>query len=487
MKVLLTASECSPFIKIGGMADVIGSLPLAISQFGVDIRIVIPFYRPLHKKFDDQKDLVLDEVAQVTVPFAGKDNRTTVYQTTIPGTQILVYMIDNETYISNGGIYFSPEGITSPEDELNRFAFFSRAISDTFTYPDSIFQPDIIHANDWHTGMVAQIAQSTHRYGQIGLPKTIFTIHNLAYQGFSKLEVADKLGLSIKSDQSLRWDAQDDNLDFLLQGIVNSNYITTVSERYAKEIQTPEFGEGLDEILKARKDRLIGIINGLSYEIFNPLTDSMIYTNYSVSNYIDAKAKNKAELQKDIGLDVNPAKPLVGVVSRLALQKGLDLVSKSIKTIVDMGYQFVLLGTGDPQLEASFNELNGRFYNNYKAKIMFSEDLARKIYAGSDMFLVPSRYEPSGLTQMIAMKYGSVPVVRATGGLFDTVPDGEVGYTFEDFTKESMLEALRRAFIVYSSNKTEWNKLVTNGMNKDYGWKQSARKYVMLYKKALAL
>ncbi len=490
MKVLIAASECSPLVKVGGIADVIGSLPIALKQLGVDVRVAIPYYKPLHEKIHNDSTIKTEEVLRFKTPYGDKEYSVIIYETVIPNTDVPVYLIYNEEILSNGGVYYSPTAMPSTQDELIRFAFFSRTISDAFTYPDSIFHPDVMHLNDWHTGLVPQIVQSTHRYNTTGLPRTVFTIHNLAYQGFSSIDVAEKVGIDIATNQTVKWDTADDNLDFVLQGIVGADFITTVSEHYAKEILTPEYGEGLDEILKARESRIIGILNGISYEVFNPLTDKMIYKNYSKANVKEGKAENKARLQMDLGLDVNPNKPILAAISRLADQKGLDLIADKLPEILEMGYQFVLLGTGDPQLEAlfkDFKETHPQFTQDYSPNITFSEDLARKIYSASDMFVIPSRFEPCGLTQMIAMKYGSVPVVRATGGLYDTVHDNTTGFTFDDLSSDALLNALQRAFVTYSSDKNKWASMVNNCVNQDFSWNKSAQKYTMLYKKTLAL
>ena len=413
-----------------------------------------------------------------------------IFKTVIPQTDIPVYLIYNKNLISNGGIYFSPENMASPDVELDRFAVFSKIVASFFSMPNRTFEPDVIHCNDWHTGMVPQIIQNLSRFTTMPhKPKTIFTIHNLAYQGFSNLDVAQKLGLDVKLDQTLKWDAQDNNLDFILQGIVGSDYVTTVSPHYADEIQTPQFGEGMSEILKTRNARLVGILNGISYDIFNPKTDGNIIEKYSPTTVSEGKAANKAALQKEYGLEVNPNKPLLGIASRLVNQKGLDLVADALEKIIDLGYQVIVLGSGDPQLEFMFNEKSkrGDLSKNYKAIIKFSEEIAMKIYASSDVFLVPSRYEPCGLTQIIAMKYGSVPVVRDVGGLHDTVEEGKTGFVFYNLTQKDLLDALGRALVKYTQDKNGWKKMVLNAMNEDFSWDISAKKYVNLYRKAMNL
>lgn len=488
MKILITASECSPLVKVGGIADVVGSLPITLLKQGVDARVAIPLYLPLQEKINS-KEITTEKILDINIEFNGSLKPVEVYKTNLPGSSVTVYLIKNDELITNGGVYFSPRTMSSPDDEIYRFAFFSKAISSIFTYPDSIFLPDIIHCNDWHTGLIPQIIQSTHYFNSSGLPRTIFTIHNIGYQGFSKLDVADKLGLDISSDKSLTWDAQDDNLDFLLQGIIGSDYVTTVSGKYAKEIQTPEYGEGLQDILQTRKDRLIGILNGISYEVFNPKTDKNLAFPYSIADWNTEKVKNKLALQKELGLAENPNKPLIGIVSRLAFQKGLNHVAEALDELNKIGFQVVILGTGDPQLEVTLRNANTNpaYGRNYKACIEFSADLAMRIYAGSDMFLIPSRYEPCGLTQMIAMRYGAIPVVRGTGGLYDTVNDSENGFVYDAFSKDAMIEKLKKAYLLYSSDKKAWNTIVQKAMTADFSWNESSKKYIALYRKVMQL
>lgn len=482
MNVLLIASECAPIVKVGGIADVIGSLPIALSELGIDIRVVIPYYKPL---IDAAKLEVIDKFE---INFGDKKYPVSIHKTLIANSNVTVYLLKNEQYLSNGGIYFSPQYMQSPTEELERFVFFSKAVCHYFSYSNTLFNPDIFHCNDWHTGLIPQLLQTMHNYNRLQIPKTIFTIHNLAYQGFTDLDIARKLGLDISKDQTLKWDATDDNLDMVLQGIIGSDYITTVSERYAEEIQTPEFGEGLQEILESRKDRLKGILNGISYEVFNPKKDINIPVKFSHSNMTEGKRQNKELLQKNLGLAVDTDIPLIGIISRLASQKGLNLVADSLKEICQYNCQVVLLGTGDPQLESKFKQYNEdpSLKGKYVGKIEFSEQLARKIYAASDIFLVPSKYEPCGLTQMVAMRYGAVPIVRATGGLYDTVLDNKTGFTFTEFSSPALLTAFKRAVETYKE-KDQWKKLSQACMLEDFSWTQSAKKYAILYQKVASL
>ncbi|TXI33598.1 MAG: glycogen synthase, partial [Niabella sp.] len=467
---------------------VIGSLPIALREHSIDVRVVIPFYKPLKDFYAKNTNFNVEQKLEFQLKYGLDVLNIKLHETKLPNTDISVYLIENPDYISNGGIYFSPETMSSPDNELIRFAIFSKAICQIFGMPNDIFFPDIIHCNDWHTGLVPQILQNNaHLSFSREKVKTIFTIHNLAYQGFSKLDVAEKLNLNLEFDQTLKWDAQDDNLDFLLQGVVGADYVTTVSERYATEIQQPEYGEGLHEILQARQSRLIGILNGISYDVFNPATDNFIPNKYSITDWHDKKELNKTTLQAKLGLEQNKDKPLIGIVSRLAQQKGLDLVVDSLSDILGLGVQLVILGTGDPQIESKIDGYNTdeSKNKNFKGILKFSEEMARMIYAGSDMFLIPSRYEPSGLTQMIAMKYGSLPIVRSTGGLYDTVNNEVNGFTFDNLNETELLDIIKRACGFYINNKAMWSKMVAAAMQQDYSWKESAKKYVMVYYKAL--
>jgi len=487
MKVLIAASECAPLVKVGGVADVIGSLPISLKKTNVDARVVIPCYKPLIDKYKTENQQ-LKEVLETKIKYSNEELDVIIYETTLADNETIAYLIYEEKYLSNGGIYYSPQNMKSPYEEIIRFAVFSKAITDIFTYEQSPFSPDIIHANDWHTGMIPQLIQKmrgyTHEQKKV---KTIFTIHNLAYQGFGSIDIAAKMGLNVSLDQTLKWDAQDDNLDFILQGIVGADYVTTVSEKYSQEIMTQEYGEGLHEILKAREGRVTGILNGISYDIFSPEDDIHIKHTYTKSNYKEQKAKNKRDLQEQLELNIDEKTPIIALISRLAQQKGLDLVASCVEKIIEMGYQVVILGTGDPQLEAKLAEKNETLKDtkSYKALIEFSEGLARQIYASSDMFLIPSRFEPCGLTQMIAMKYGSVPVVRETGGLYDTVENNVTGFTFNEFNKDQMLNAISSAYEVYK-NCDKWNKIVKNCMSSDFSWDASANKYALLYQKVLS-
>jgi starch synthase len=479
MKVLFVASECAPFIKVGGLGDVVGSLPKALSKNSVDTAVVIPAYKTL---FDENLNIFKNRLLHTEVRFANATQPVTVYKTNLPESQVPVYLIDNPAYISNGGIYQDPTAFASGQDEINRFAFFSKSVVSVFLEnPSCDFKPDIIHCHDWHTGLIPNISKRS-------IP-TIFTIHNLANQGFSATDILDKLEIGDNKSKVLSWDAEDSNIDFILQGIVSSDYITTVSPTYAKEILTPVFGEGLHEVLRAREGRIYGILNGIDYRVWNPKTDTHIKTNFDKDS-IAKKRECKFSLQHELNLPTNAKKPLLSFIGRLTTQKGVDMIISLLDEMLVLGCQIVILGTGDPSLE---NRLRMKSYELEKSGLFeirsileFNEDLAHKIYAGSDVLLVPSRFEPCGLTQMIAMRYGTIPLARRVGGLLDSVRSGITGFTFDNFDDSEFLNCIKRT-LNYYSYESEWQKIVLSAMEENFSWEESARKYVEIYNLALGI
>ena len=493
MNVLIVSSECDPLVKVGGLADVVGSLPKALINLGVNPVVVIPAYKPL---IDQNPNLFKQLITNTDILYSKKNELVSVYKTNIPNTKVPVYLLKNEKYLSNKGIYFDPSSFASNQEEIERFAFFSKAV-DTIFIENTIdnLNFDIVHCNDWHTGMIPHLVKkrsekSSNVSGKSNMykrPRTVFTIHNLSNQGFSSIDVIQKFGENINKSKLIEWDALDNNIDFILQGIVSADYINTVSPNYAAEIQTPWYGEGLDQIIKSRGSRISGILNGIDYSIWNPKTDTKIYKQYD-KNSLEIKKENKIGLLKELNLLKHaPSEdaPVISLISRLTYQKGIDLVNRSLKEILDLGVYVIILGTGDPSLEnklrMSAQELKKQGYANISLILEFNSDLARKIYAGSDMFLIPSRFEPCGLTQMIAMRYGTIPIVRKTGGLADTVESGVTGFLFEKFNHLEFIYAIKRA-ISYYKNKSAWHTIILNAMIKDFSWKESAKKYVELYK-----
>jgi len=529
LRVLIAAAECAPFVKVGGLADVIGSLPKALHKLGVDVRVVIPYY----KEVKSSKLKIQSCSSKFKVRF-GRTEEVGVYESKLPDSEVPIYFLENQKYLSGGGIYFSKDAFASGQEEIKRFAFFSKAIVN-FQFSISNFQPDIIHCNDWHTGLVpgllwygprpapsstrggvnsrsesnlppplnapasrfssyarslSQLASAVVSSGaglRAARPATVFTIHNLANQGFSELSLLKNLNSIASESKLLRWDAEDDNLDLMLQGITAADVISTVSPTYAREILTPEFGEGLHQVLKAREARLYGILNGIDYEVWNPETDPKIEFNYGLREGLAGKVGNKIYLQRELGLSVSPEVPLIGMVNRLAEQKGISLLLDALRGILGLGCQIVILGVGDPEFEAKLSALSSQLSDagNFAFINRFDEELAHKIYAGSDLFLMPSKFEPCGLVQIIAMRYGALPIVRATGGLKDTVVDGQTGFVFEEYSAEALLEAVERAVGRFGVENIEFRQMVARAMRQDFSWNASARKYLNLYQKAV--
>lgn len=474
MKVLYVASEAVPFAKTGGLADVAGSLPKALKAEGVDVRVIMPKFGKIPEKFRNAMEHVYDGEIPVSwrSKYVGLDK--------IEHDGVTYYFVDNEEY-------FRREGFYGYGDDAERFSFFCRAVLNLLPAMD--FWPDVIHTNDWHSGLVNVLLKIEHqgdeRYEKI---RTLYTIHNLKYQGvFPKDVMSDVLGLDWKYFNNGDLEFYD-AVNFMKGGLIYADYISTVSKTYAKEIQYEYFGEHLDGLLRRRQDTLFGIVNGIDYDVYNPSTDKNLYEGYDVTT-LDRKADNKVLLQKDLGLPISRRTPMVAMVTRLVAAKGLDLVVRMMDEILQHeDIQFVLLGTGDKEYEDWFKGLAWRFPKKVSANIYFSNQLAQRIYAASDIFLMPSNYEPCGIGQLIALRYGSVPVVRETGGLKDTIIPYDKytkqgnGFRFADYNAHEMMYALKRALSAYE-NYEEWKQIVENAMNSDYSWKESAREYKALYEK----
>lgn len=474
MNILFAAAEANPFIKTGGLADVIGALPQALQKEGSDVRIVLPFYKSIPAAIREKS--VLLKIIQVQVGW--RSQYCGIMQYIENG--VTVYLLDNEYYFGRDGIY-------GYGDDGERFAFFNRAVLDILPVVD--FQPDIIHVHDWHTGMVPMLLKAQYRYNPFyENVRTVFTIHNLLYQGvFPYSVLGDLLGMDDRYFQSGGVEYHG-NVSFMKGGIVFADQVTTVSPTYAEEIKMPYYGYGLEGLLGSLGDRLHGIVNGIDTKSYNPATDT-----YLTSNYRSGTAKrtaNKLALQEELGLPVDAKIPVVAMVTRLAESKGLDLVTRVLDELLYYDdVQFVILGTGEQEYEDWFRGAVYRHSTKLGAEIRFSEGVARRIYAGSDMFLMPSKFEPCGISQLLAMRYGSIPIVRETGGLNDTVHSynestGEGnGFTFAPYNAHDMLFTIRRALSVYHQPK-EWKKVVKNAITGEYSWQVSAQEYLEVYRKA---
>lgn len=469
MKILFATSEAGPFLRTGGLGDVSAALPLALSKQNQDIRIIMPLY-------DSIKDIYRQTmlfVGSITVTLGWRQQYAGIYTCVYEG--ITYYFIDNEYYFKRVGVY-------GHYDDGERFSFFSRAVLEAM--PLIEFYPEIIHCNDWQTGLIPVMLDCFYRekeqYKNI---KTVMTIHNIEFQGsMDKVCISDVFGISESHRSIVEYG---NNANMLKAGIEAANVVTTVSKTYAGEILNPFYAYGLESILSQRSYKIHGIINGIDTDLYDPLKDKALFVNFSWRS-INRKPSNKKGLQELVNLPVND-KPLIGMVTRLTNQKGMDLVMEVLEEILNMDLQMVILGTGDWKYEVALQEMAKRYGQKLAIIINFSQDIASKIYAGSDFFLMPSKFEPCGLSQIIAMRYGSIPIVRETGGLKDTVPpfnpmDGTGnGFTFKTYNAYDMLDAIKRGIGTYY-NEEQWNKLILNAMKGDYSWKASAKEYIDLYK-----
>ena len=477
MKILYVAAEAVPFAKTGGLADVAGSLPKALKADGVDVRDIMPKFGKIPEAYRNAMEHVYDG----ELPVAWRKKYVGLDKYELDG--VTYYFVDNEEY-------FNREGFYGYDDDAERFSFFSRAVLDLLPAMD--FWPDVIHTNDWHAGLVNVFLKLEHmgdaRYERI---KTVYTIHNLKYQGvFPKDVMPDVLGLDWKYFNNGDLEFYD-AVNFMKGGIIYADAITTVSKTYAKEIQYPYFGEHLDGLLRSREQDLSGIVNGIDYSVYNPRTDKYIFETYDEES-LDRKLDNKIALQKSLGLPERRNVPLIAIVSRLVEPKGMDLVVRMMDEILQHeDIQLVVLGTGEKRYEDWFKGLAWRYPKKVSVNIYFSNELAQRIYAGADIFLMPSNYEPCGIGQLIALRYGTIPVVRQTGGLKDTVQqynkytqEGN-GFVFENYNAHEMMYALKRALSFYGSYEI-WHKIQFNAVQADYSWKRSAKEYEALYERLTA-
>ncbi|MBY3621967.1 glycogen synthase GlgA [Acinetobacter sp. CUI P1] len=469
MKVLFAAAEAHPFIKTGGLADVIGALPKALKGAGVDVRVILPKYRGIPEKFTSK----MEHLTEVYVPIGWRNQYCGIEHMVYDG--IPVYFIDNEYYFGRDGIY-------GYMDDGERFAFYNRAVLECLPAID--FQPDVLHCHDWHAAVIPMLLQGHYRHNPFySEMRSVFTIHNLLYQGVFPYEVlGELLGLDSSYFGGVEYYG---NVNFLKGGIVYSDRVTTVSPTYSEEIRTPYYGYGLDGLLNARADVLSGIVNGIDTKSYNPATDTSLVTRYR-SN-LAKKTENKLALQEELGLPVDANIPMVAMVTRLVDSKGLDLLTRVLDELLyNDDIQFVLLGTGDESYERWFKEAAWRYPTKLSSQILFNDALSRKIYAASDIFLMPSKFEPCGISQLLALRYGSIPVVRETGGLNDTVQayneeSGEGnGFTFSNYNAHDMMFTLRRAISLYKQPE-HWKKITKNAFAGDYSWNVSAQQYIDIY------
>ena len=468
MKVCFIAAEAAPFVKVGGLGDVIGSLPKALRELGVDARVILPLYSSINRE-----RFGLKYKAYQFVDLGWRHSYCGIFETEVDG--VPCYFVDNEQYFNRDSIY-------GQADDGERFAFFSKAALEILPALD--FKPDVVNVNDWHTALSViylDVLKSSEAEFYKDM-KSVLSIHNIEFQGrFNPYEMGNLFGLENKYFDALIYNG---DVNLLKGAIQLADRVNTVSETYAREILDPYFSYGLDKILTVEQGKLRGILNGIDVDKFNPKTDPMIPVNYDLKTFED-KVQNKLAFQKEMDLEVNADIPLIGMVTRLTHQKGIDLIVQASEEILKTGAQLVILGTGDAHYESALRSLEHYRHDRVRSILLFSNEMSAKIYAASDLFLMPSKTEPCGLSQLISMRYGTVPVVHRVGGLRDTVipftgVEGN-GFTFESFQAGDMMDAIYRAVTCFYQSPDEWKQIIKNNLQKDVSWEQSAKKYLDLY------
>lgn len=466
--ILFVTPEIIPFKATGGLADVAEALPEALLEAGENVIRIMPKYADIEHNFNLEKQF------SFIVEAGEKANIADVYK--IEENNLVTFFIGNDKY-------FEREKCYGYEDDGERFGFFCKAVLELLIFLN--IKPDIIHLNDWQTALIGLLIKEEYKelefYQNI---KTVFTIHNLQYQGVFEIDILNKLNLSNRYFHSDKLEYYG-KICFMKAGIVYSDLITTVSETYAKEIQTPAYGYGLDGLLRMYSSKIKGILNGIYYSKYDPESDPAIKINFSIEDATEKRKENKRLLQKELGLPEEEV-PLFGVVTRLAEQKGIDLIIYAINELIDQEVQFIILGSGEEEYENKLLDLENKYKDKLKISLEFNQDLARKIYASSDFFLMPSLFEPCGLSQMYSLRYGSIPIVRETGGLLDTILDynkdkkNGVGFSFKNFDDKEFVDAINRGLNVYKV-KRSWNALIKRGMKKRFSWEKSAKSYIISY------
>ncbi len=466
IKILFAAFEADPFVKTGGLGDVAGSLPGAVASSAYDIRVVLPKLSVIPEKFVKKMEFI----TTFSVPLCWRKQHCGLFRLKHKG--IVYYFLDNEYYFKRDRVY-------GEYDDAERVAFFSKAVVESLLHMED-YVPDIIHCNDWHTAILPVfLREQFMQIPDLAKIKTIFTIHNLQFQGkFPSSVISDVCGLyNTPAETQLISDPGTAN--FLQGAAIYSDAITAVSPTYAQEICTPYYGEGLNWIFNKRSDSLYGILNGIDYKVWDPASDKFLPVNYKEDS-LAKKMENKLLLQKELGLKEDPDIPLFVIISRLTEQKGLDLVMHLLPKLEELPLQLAVLGVGEYHFEEAFSYYAHKHPEKFAAEIRFDNGLSHRMYAGADVMLVPSRFEPCGLTQMIAMHYGTLPLVRETGGLKDTV-DSSKGFSFEAYEPEALLDAINTALDVWNDHKRKWVTMQKKGMAQDFSWKASAKEYRKLY------
>lgn len=479
MKILYVTSEMVPLASTGGLGDVSGSLPGALRRLGHDVRVIMPLYKTIKESYASQLQFVRWSIIRL----GWRTMYSGLFQMEVNGVPL--YLIDNDFYFGHDSLYIDYSF------DIERFSFFQRAVLEALGEPMDFF-PDLLHLNDWQSGMIPVLLESHYqKNGYFTDLRTLLTIHNLKHQGIHGREnVMDLFDLSddyMTADKVLK----DGSPNFLKAGIVFANRVSTVSPTYAKEITTAYFGEGLDQLLLSFGWKLTGILNGIDTELYDPETDPELASSYSLKSWMKGKAACKKALQQECHLPKEPKIPLLSMVTRLDSQKGLDLLLHILDELLEEDVQFVLLGTGDPAYEKALSEIEARHPGKMRALITYDRLLSRRIYAGSDLFLMPSLFEPCGLSQMIAMRYGTLPLVRQTGGLADTVEAYNkyektgTGFGFLNINAHELLYTAKEAVELYREDREAWSNMVQQAMSGDYSWTRSAKTYETLYEAIL--
>ena len=474
MRVLFAASEAVPFVKTGGLGDVAGSLPRALNAAGADVSVILPKYGSIPQEYQDQ----MRHVAEFYVPLAWRNGYCGIEKLTYKG--VTFYFVDNEAYFKRDGIY-------GYFDDGERYAFFSKAICEAIQNVPEL-QVDVLQCNDWQTAMAPVFLREFYQGSwACRNVKTIFTVHNVKFQGqFSDKVLQDILGLADNPTAASQLYVDRDSINYMKGALLYSDLITTVSPSYASELQMPFYGEGMDAIFRRRSNALRGILNGIDVDTWNPATDPLISHRYAVDD-MGPKAQDKAELQRELGLAEDPTRPLVVMIGRLTNQKGLGLVRYAMNRLMDRGVQVAILGTGDKDQEDAFKYFDWTYGDRMAARIAFDNALSHRMYAGGDILLMPSEFEPCGLSQMIAMRYGTLPVVRETGGLQDSVAPynkftGEgTGFRFANMNADEMADCLLGACEVFWTDHDAWAKLQRQAMETDFSWDRAADEYLGIY------
>jgi starch synthase len=488
LRVVIAASEAVPFSKTGGLADVAGALAKSLDQLGHDVTLILPDYFLLRQGQTNLPSIV-DAGLRFSIPMNGRVVGGAVNWTTLPNSSVRVLLVRQPEYFDRRQLY--QEHGHGYVDNCERFSFFSRGVLEICR--QMILRPDVIHSNDWQTGLVNGLLQTQYN-GRPGFERTasVITLHNMAYQGRFWHFDMPLTGMDWKHFNQNQMEAWGD-LNLLKTGIAFADQITTVSPTYATEICTPDGGYGLEGLLTHRREDLVGILNGIDDEVWNPDTDQHLPARYSVETVVDGKSLCKGHLQRRMHLHERVDVPILGMVSRMVDQKGFDLVTGAAERILSQDLQLVFLGTGDPSYEDQLRQLAARYPGKVAAEIGFDESLAHQIEAGADIFLMPSRFEPCGLNQMYSLRYGTVPIVRKVGGLADSVVNFEsvsesldeaTGFVFVDYSKDLLAETIEKAVALYRQPEI-WTRLVRNGMSRDWSWSRSALEYVAVYRKAL--